>query len=174
MILALLCGCVSHAAWPDDDMASSGMLRQRDRRGVISLGLWMTASDAGDGGGGGGGAWLLATTKELANRTHVPYFFARTPRSRHSHPIARIPSRDQQTRRVRARQRIANVCEHRIECWIHSDFLANKMLREWMNDWMNEWMNIALFFFSPWSTPLVRWNFAPRGELRCKYCKICK
>lgn len=169
MILALRCGCVSYAAWPDDDTASSGMLRQRDRRGVISLGSWMTASDAG-------GAWSLATTKELANRTHVPYFFARAPRSRHSHSIARIPPRDQQTRRVRARQRIANVCELPIECWIHNDFLVNKMLREWMNERMNEWMSewTLRFFSSLREERLSRWNFAAGRTTRCKYCKIRK
>lgn len=45
-----------------------------------------------------------------------------------------------------ARQRIANVCEHPIECWIHSDSLANKILREWMNEWLNERTNVARFF----------------------------
>jgi len=116
------------------------MLRQRDRRGEISLGSWMTASDAGGGGGDGdGGAWLLATTKELANRTHVPYFFARASRNRHAYSIAWIPSRDQQTRWVHARQRTANVCEHSIECWIHNNSLSR--IKCYANEWMNEWMN---------------------------------
>jgi len=150
MILALR---VCIAAWPDDDVTSSGMLRRRDRRGVISLGSWMTASDAG-------GAWLLATTKELANRTHVPYFFA--SRNRHSYSIARIPPCDQQTRWVRARQRTANVCEHSIECWIHSDSFTNKMLREWMNEWMNE--RTLRFLFSLREERLLCDGILLRGE----------
>lgn len=135
---------VSHAAWPDDGVASSGMLRQQDHRGVISLDSWMTASDAG---GGGGGAWLLATTKELANRTHVPYFFARALKNRQSHSIARILPHDQQTWRVSCSP------THR-EClltYILSSagyIVTLSRIKCYANEWMNEWTNIAALFSS--------------------------
>jgi len=144
MILALRCGCVSHAAWPDDGVASSGMLRQQDLRGVISLGSWMTASDAG--GGGGDGAWLLATTKELIEHTCRIFSLAR--RRVGSLILLRESFLTiNKHGEFHVRQRTANVCEHPIECWIHSDSLANKILREWMNEWMNERTLAAVFSF---------------------------
>jgi len=146
MILALRCGCVSHAAWPDDGVASSGMLRQQDQLGVISLGSWMTASDAGGGGdgGGGGGAWLLATTKELANRTHVPYFFARAPKSRQSHcanPSLRSTNMAGFTF-ANAPRMFANILSS-------AGYIATlSRIKYYANEWMNEWTNIGSAFLS--------------------------
>lgn len=96
---------------------------------------------------GGDGAWSLHRTRQrswLIEHT-CRIFCARAPRTPYSFSIAQSTNT-----RARACQRIANVCEHSIECWIHR--LSRIKCCE------NEWMNVAIFF----NEESPRWNFGFR------------